>query len=93
MLAFIFFPDALTSREEVLPLVYNALESEHSVVGISVYFALHISHLVAQVQERALGVVPNLCETIDYAEVSGVLFPRVAVCLDLKIAIMECTHV
>ncbi|KAF8432465.1 kinase-like domain-containing protein [Boletus edulis BED1] len=48
-------------REQVLPLVYNALESEH-----------------AMVQERALGVVPNLCETIDYAEVSGVLFPRVA---------------
>lgn len=48
-------------REQVLPLVYNALESEHAIV-----------------QERALGVVPNLCETIDYAEVSGVLFPRVA---------------
>ncbi|KAI6043048.1 kinase-like domain-containing protein [Pisolithus marmoratus] len=48
-------------REQVLPLVYNALESEHAIV-----------------QERALGVVPDLCETIDYAEVSGVLFPRVA---------------
>ncbi|KAF9228683.1 kinase-like protein [Gyrodon lividus] len=48
-------------REQVLPLVYNALESEHAVV-----------------QERALKVVPNLCETIDYGEVSGVLFPRVA---------------
>lgn len=44
-------------------------------------------------QEQALGVVPNLCETIDYAEVSGVLFPRVAVCLDLMIVMMECTHV
>jgi hypothetical protein len=31
------------------------------------------------VQERALKVVPDLCETIDYAEVQGVLFPRVAV--------------
>ena len=30
-------------------------------------------------QERALKAVPNLCETIDYAEVQGVLFPRVAV--------------
>lgn len=50
-------------REHVLPLVYNALESEHAVV-----------------QERALGVVPELCESIDYAEVQGVLFPRVAVC-------------
>ncbi|KAI6116913.1 kinase-like domain-containing protein [Pisolithus croceorrhizus] len=49
-------------REQVLPLVYNALESDHAIV-----------------QERALGVVPNLCETIDYAEVSSVLFPRVAV--------------
>ncbi|RDB21346.1 Protein kinase domain-containing protein ppk32 [Hypsizygus marmoreus] len=48
-------------REHVLPLVYNALESEHAVV-----------------QERALKAVPDLCETIDYAEVQGVLFPRVA---------------
>lgn len=48
-------------REHVLPLVYNAMESEH-----------------AMVQERALKVVPDLCETIDYAEVQGVLFPRVA---------------
>ncbi|OAX40509.1 kinase-like protein [Rhizopogon vinicolor AM-OR11-026] len=48
-------------REQVLPLVYHAMESDH-----------------AMVQERALNVVPDLCETIDYAEVSGVLFPRVA---------------
>ncbi|EKM55637.1 uncharacterized protein PHACADRAFT_95292 [Phanerochaete carnosa HHB-10118-sp] len=48
-------------REHVLPLVYNALESEHTIV-----------------QERALKVVPDLCDTIDYAEVQGVLFPRVA---------------
>ncbi|KAF5330778.1 hypothetical protein D9619_005657 [Psilocybe cf. subviscida] len=48
-------------REHVLPLVYNALESEHAVV-----------------QERALKAVPDLCESIDYAEVSSVLFPRVA---------------
>ncbi|KAF8644148.1 hypothetical protein AX16_008675 [Volvariella volvacea WC 439] len=53
--------DKQTFREQVLPLVYNALESEHAVV-----------------QERALKVVPDLCETIDYAEVQGVLFPRVA---------------
>jgi len=32
-----------------------------------------------QVQEQALKVVPDLCDTIDYAEVQGVLFPRVAV--------------
>ena len=51
-------------RVDVLPLVYNALESEHAVV-----------------QERALRTVPDLCESIDYAEVQGVLFPRVAVCV------------
>jgi len=32
-----------------------------------------------KVQERALGIVPGLCESIDYAEVQSVLFPRVAV--------------
>lgn len=32
-----------------------------------------------KVQERALKAVPQLCESIDYAEVQGVLFPRVAV--------------
>ncbi|EIN07701.1 kinase-like protein [Punctularia strigosozonata HHB-11173 SS5] len=53
--------DKAAFREHVLPLVYNALESEHAIV-----------------QERALKVVPDLCETIDYAEVQGVLFPRVA---------------
>ena len=34
--------DTLTSSEEVLPLVYNALESEHTVVSISVQSASHI---------------------------------------------------
>ncbi|KAF8584105.1 kinase-like protein [Ramaria rubella] len=53
--------DKTTFKEHVLPLVYNALESEHAVV-----------------QERALKTVPDLCETIDYAEVQSVLFPRVA---------------
>ncbi|KAJ6618313.1 kinase-like domain-containing protein [Mycena sp. CBHHK59/15] len=53
--------DKTTFREQVMPLVYNALESEHAVV-----------------QERALQSVPDLCESIDYAEVQGVLFPRVA---------------
>ncbi|KAF9052742.1 kinase-like domain-containing protein [Panaeolus papilionaceus] len=48
-------------REHVLPLVYNALDSEHAIV-----------------QERALKMVPGLCDSIDYAEVQGVLFPRVA---------------
>ncbi|KAJ6500441.1 kinase-like domain-containing protein [Mycena sanguinolenta] len=54
--------EKLVFREQVLPLVYNALESEHAVV-----------------QERALQCVPDLCESIDYAEVQGVLFPRVAI--------------
>lgn len=53
-------------REHVLPLVYNALESDHAVV-----------------QEKALSAVPGLCESIDYAEVQGVLFPRVAVSVDV----------
>ncbi|KIM23753.1 hypothetical protein M408DRAFT_249795 [Serendipita vermifera MAFF 305830] len=53
--------DKAVFKEHVLPLVYNALESEHAVV-----------------QERALKIVPDLCETIDYAEVQSVLFPRVA---------------
>ncbi|CAE6415312.1 unnamed protein product [Rhizoctonia solani] len=41
-----------------------------------VYNALDSEH--PHVQERALKAVPDLCETIDYAEVQGVLFPRVA---------------
>ncbi|EJD53253.1 kinase-like protein [Auricularia subglabra TFB-10046 SS5] len=41
-----------------------------------VYHALESDHAV--VVERALGCVPGLCDTIDYAEVQGVLFPRVA---------------
>ncbi|KAK7693292.1 hypothetical protein QCA50_002859 [Cerrena zonata] len=53
--------DKSVFREHVLPLVYNAMDSEH-----------------AHVQERALKVVPDLCESIDYAEVQGALFPRVA---------------
>ncbi|KAG9015727.1 hypothetical protein FRB95_009223 [Tulasnella sp. JGI-2019a] len=66
-------------RTDVLPLVYNALDSEH-----------------ATVQERALVVVPGLCETIDYAEVQGVLFPRVALVftktriLSVKVSTLSC---
>ncbi|KAJ2916876.1 hypothetical protein MD484_g3584, partial [Candolleomyces efflorescens] len=52
--------EKLVFKDHVLPLVYNALESEHPIV-----------------QERALSAVPELCETVDYAEVQGVLFPRV----------------
>jgi len=68
-------------QSEVLPLVYHALESEHSIV-----------------QERALKAVPDLCETIDYAEVSSVLFPRVALVftrtkiLSVKVATLVTFH-
>lgn len=66
------------SSSDVLPLVYNALESEHAAVRYLISLPESIlSH--AKVQERALGVVPGLCDSIDYAEVQGVLFPRVAV--------------
>jgi SCY1-like protein 2 len=63
---------------DVLPLVYNALESEHAPVRYLMTFSEPILTCL-KVQERALGVVPGLCESIDYAEVQGVLFPRVAV--------------
>ncbi|KAF9532378.1 other/SCY1 protein kinase [Crepidotus variabilis] len=65
-------------REHVLPLVYNALESEHAIV-----------------QERALKTVPGLCDTIDFAEVQNVMFPRVAMVfgktriLSVKVATLE----
>jgi hypothetical protein len=64
-----------------MPLIYNALESEHTIVSpgrISEEFRGN-KVFCRQVQEQALKVVPDLCETIDYAEVQGVLFPRVAV--------------
>ncbi|KZT43957.1 kinase-like protein [Sistotremastrum suecicum HHB10207 ss-3] len=66
-------------KEQVLPLVYNALESEQPLI-----------------QEKALGCVPDLCDTIDYAEVQSVLFPRVALVftktniLSVKIATLKC---
>ena len=58
------------------------------------YHALESEHAI--VQERALNVVPGLCETIDYAEVQGVLFPRVALVftktklLSVKVASLVC---
>jgi SCY1-like protein 2 len=65
-----------------MPLIYNAMESEHTIVS----FAMDLGEITVitkpfhqQVQEQALKVVPDLCETIDYSEVQGVLFPRVAV--------------
>jgi len=64
-----------------MPLIYNALESEHTIVSFGrTRKNLQDNNTVhPQVQEQALKVVPDLCETIDYAEVQGVLFPRVAV--------------
>ncbi|KAF6764989.1 other/SCY1 protein kinase [Ephemerocybe angulata] len=52
--------EKLVFKDHVLPLVYNALESEHPIV-----------------QERALNTIPDLCESVDYAEIQGVLFPKV----------------
>jgi SCY1-like protein 2 len=68
----------LPPLSDVLPLVYNALESEHAAVR-RLLSSLQVILICLKVQERALGVVPGLCESIDYAEVRGVLFPRVAV--------------
>lgn len=66
---------------DVLSLVYNALESEHAVVCTTALLRLFYvtDPLCFKVQERALKTVPDLCETIDYAEVQSILFPRVAV--------------
>lgn len=63
-----------------MPLIYNALESEHTIVSSGrARKDFQDNKKFQQVQEQALKVVPDLCETIDYAEVQGVLFPRVAV--------------
>lgn len=64
---------------DVLPLVYNALESDHAPVRYIAFFLFLAILSRFKVQERALGAVPSLCESIDYAEVQAVLFPRVAV--------------
>ncbi|KAF8495373.1 kinase-like domain-containing protein [Gautieria morchelliformis] len=59
-----------------------------------VYNALESEHAI--VQERALKTVPDLCETIDYAEVQSVLFPRVALVftktriLSVKVSTLAC---
>jgi hypothetical protein len=52
-------------------------------------FAIQINSRCDKVQERALNAVPSLCETIDYAEVQGVLFPRVAVRLPLRLVFID----
>jgi SCY1-like protein 2 len=75
-----FMLDMLLPFVEVLPLVYNALESDHAVVSFPFLASVaYWAKCLEKVQERALKAVPGLCESIDYAEVQGVLFPRVAV--------------
>lgn len=54
------------------------------------YNALESEHAV--VQERALKAVPDLCESIDYAEVQGTLFPRVAVCSSTPPRVPDSNH-
>jgi SCY1-like protein 2 len=52
--------DVYALSEEVMPLVYHALESDHPLV-----------------LEKALRVVPSLCESLDYTTVKGTLFPKI----------------
>ncbi|GAA5897908.1 Scy1p [Sporobolomyces salmoneus] len=68
-------------REEVMPLVYHALESENPVV-----------------LEKALRVVPGLCETLDYTTVKQTLFPKITTVfskttlLSVKVNTLICFH-
>ncbi|GAA6058768.1 hypothetical protein JCM10212_001884 [Sporobolomyces blumeae] len=68
-------------REEVMPLVYHALESDNPVV-----------------LEKALKVVPPLCETLDYTTVKGTLFPKITTVfskttlLSVKVNTLICFH-
>ncbi|MBW0500573.1 hypothetical protein O181_040288 [Austropuccinia psidii MF-1] len=68
-------------REEVMPLIYVALESD-----------------VPALQEKALKVIPGLCETLEYTHVKQVLFPKVTVVfskttlLSVKVNTLICFH-
>ncbi|GAA5830761.1 hypothetical protein JCM3766R1_003416 [Sporobolomyces carnicolor] len=68
-------------REEVMPLVYHALESENPVV-----------------LEKALRVVPGLCETLDYTTIKQTVFPRIqtvfskTTLLSVKVNTLICFH-
>ncbi|GAA5986876.1 hypothetical protein JCM5350_000349 [Sporobolomyces pararoseus] len=68
-------------REEVMPLVYHALESDNPIV-----------------LEKALKIVPGLCETLDYTTVKQVLFPKVTTIfskttlLSVKVNTLICFH-
>ncbi|PLW24319.1 hypothetical protein PCANC_00924 [Puccinia coronata f. sp. avenae] len=68
-------------REEVMPLIYVALESD-----------------MPSLQEKALKVIPGLCETLEYTHVKQVLFPKVTMVfskttlLSVKVNTLICFH-
>ncbi|GAA6009457.1 hypothetical protein JCM10207_003789 [Rhodosporidiobolus poonsookiae] len=72
---------ATVFREEVMPLIYYALESDNPVV-----------------LEKALRVVPGLCETLDYTTVKQSLFPKITTVfskttmLSVKVNTLICFH-
>ncbi|CAO3614011.1 unnamed protein product [Cunninghamella echinulata] len=68
-------------RDDVMPLVYAALENPAIVV-----------------QEKALRIVPTLCESLDYSTIKNSLFPRVqalfvqTTVLSVKVSTLICFH-
>ncbi|KAI8089480.1 uncharacterized protein BX664DRAFT_365497 [Halteromyces radiatus] len=68
-------------RDDVMPLVYAALENPAVVV-----------------QEKALRIVPSLCESLDYSTIKNSLFPRVqalfvqTTVLSVKVSTLICFH-
>ncbi|OAV97373.1 SCY1 protein kinase [Puccinia triticina 1-1 BBBD Race 1] len=68
-------------REDVMPLIYVALESD-----------------MPSLQEKALKVIPGLCETLEYTHVKQVLFPKVTMVfskttlLSVKVNTLICFH-
>ncbi|KAI7944356.1 hypothetical protein MJO28_011884 [Puccinia striiformis f. sp. tritici] len=69
-------------REEVMPLIYFALESQD----------------LPALQEKALKAIPALCETLEYTHVKQVLFPKVTMVfskttlLSVKVNTLICFH-
>ncbi|KAI8336735.1 hypothetical protein BC941DRAFT_427954 [Chlamydoabsidia padenii] len=68
-------------RDDVMPLVYSALENPAVIV-----------------QEKALRIVPSLCESLDYSTVKNSLLPRVqslfvqTTVLSVKVSTLICFH-
>ncbi|ORZ25034.1 kinase-like domain-containing protein [Absidia repens] len=68
-------------RDDVMPLVYAALENPAVIV-----------------QEKALRIVPSLCESLDYSTVKNSLLPRVqnlfvqTTVLSVKVSTLICFH-